>query len=213
MESCSIQAIERVLVVRRCGFSENFEIGGALGRRPRDQGFSRSGDAARAEPLFREWVVKVTRFLGPDNLDVSEVLTSPGRNFQQLGRFAEAEGPLRRSLAALRVVYLSAGQPDTARTRLILEYVLAGEEECAEAQERAATLGGRVLRREKRRPRRDRTRRRRSTSRSTSAGSSGRGGKRSSKARGAVDARQAIRGWACCGRPRMRSTVFPSTSG
>jgi hypothetical protein len=40
-------------------------------------------------------VEKLIRFLGPDNLDVSELLTGQGRNFQRLGRFAEAEGPLR----------------------------------------------------------------------------------------------------------------------
>jgi len=95
---------------------------------------SRGGDAAKAEPLFRESVEKLTRFLGPDNVDVSELLTAQGRNFQRLGRFADAEGPLRRSLA-IRVAHLSADSQDTASTRLILGVVLAKQGKYAEAEE------------------------------------------------------------------------------
>src|SRR5439155_17951731 len=83
---------------------------------------------------YRDGVEKFTRFLGRDNLDVSEALTGQGLNFERLGRFAEAEVPLRRALV-IRVAALPADSQDTARTRLFLGDALAKQKKYAEAGE------------------------------------------------------------------------------
>ena len=65
----------------------------------------------------------MSRFLGPENPDTGEVLLGQGRNYHRLGKLAEAERDLRRSLA-IRVASFAPDSTPIARCRLYLGRVL-----------------------------------------------------------------------------------------
>ena len=65
----------------------------------------------------------MVKFLGPDNPDVSEVLLGQGRNYHRLGKLAEAEDSLRRSLK-IRLAAFGEDSSQVARVRMLIGRVL-----------------------------------------------------------------------------------------
>ena len=127
------QQLEKVLAIRRSALGDDAE---PVGRTMANLGAVTSimGDAAAAEPLYREAEEKLSRFLGPDNPDVAQVLKSQGRNLHRLGKLDEAERALRRALK-IELAAFPAGSTPVARTRLFLGLFLTDRKGYPEADE------------------------------------------------------------------------------
>ncbi len=76
----------------------------------------------------------MVKFLGPDNPDVSEVLLGQGRNYHRLGKLAEAEASLRRSLK-IRLAAFGEDSSQVARVRMLIGRVLIDAKRYPEADQ------------------------------------------------------------------------------
>jgi eukaryotic-like serine/threonine-protein kinase len=118
----TIKLLEQVLAIRKRAFGEESEpVSRTLANLATVNMIT--GNFAAAEPLYKQAYELMSRFLGPENPDVGEVLLGQGRNFHRLGRLAEAERDLRRSLA-IRVASFGADSTQVARAHLYLGRVV-----------------------------------------------------------------------------------------
>ena len=117
----TIKMLEQVLAIRKRAFGE--ESSRSPAPSPTCDGQLDQRKPRRRRAALPRSVRDDGPVPGPDNPDISEVLLGQGRNYHRLGKLAEAETYLRRSLK-IRLASFGEDSSQVARVRLLIGRVL-----------------------------------------------------------------------------------------
>lgn len=93
-----------------------------------------AGDDAAGEPLYRQPVELLGRFLGADHPELAGVLVGQSESLRRLGKLEDEERAVRHGLK-IRLTSFPSDSPQVAAARLRLGQILSARKEYREADE------------------------------------------------------------------------------